>query len=528
VRSSQILMLAALCVAIPGTAATAQAAPATLHLSPSGSDRNACTQSAPCATMDKAYRAASPGQTVLLAPGTYPTQTIKPDSRKTSAARVVFRSAPGGRAVIAGVLIGGSHIELRDLQTPWAVQAGADGVTIRNVIADGISSIVGASNVSVIGGEIFSSKPVATDPVIASLYGKVPTNILIDGVAFHDFRDVGPGNFHHIECLQVGAAVNLTIRNSTFRDCATHDIFVRSWGMVNNSPSPLSNIVIENNFFANTPDGFYGVQILDDLWTGTPKTSFIIRNNSALDSILVRVSNGTAQVRGNIIPSMASYFCSAYGQQKWFDYNLYSSGVKCGPHDRIGDPRFVDPAKLDLHLQPGSSAIAMADPANHPALDIDGKLRPVRGRVDAGASQRESAGIVLGRSIGGVTLGKSRPSINALYGAPKKTRKSRATGPTGTVSTYRTPGGSLKVLYDGKGTVVGVGTTSSYYTTRGGEGVGVAASKVRSAWKLHWLGCQKAYRRNVGPVAVYVSGRSKAVGIWQVKRAFASCDRRLP
>ena len=155
------------------------------------------------------------------------------------------------------------------MQTAWNVRPGANGVTLRNVMADGAVYITGASNVSVLGGQVYSLLPVKSDSQIASFYGKVPTNILFDGVSFHDFQDVGPGNVHHIECLQVGSAINLTVRNSSFRNCATHDIFIRSWGTLNNSPHPLSNIVIQNNSFAKTTSGYYAMQVMDDQWTGS-------------------------------------------------------------------------------------------------------------------------------------------------------------------------------------------------------------------------------------------------------------------
>ena len=142
---------------------------------------------------------------------------------------------------------------------------GANGVTLRNITADGAVYITGASNVSVLGGQVYSPVPVKSDSQIASLRGLVPTNILIDGVSFHDFHDVGPGQVNHIECLQVGAAINLTIRNSSFRNCATHDIFIRSWGMLNNSPSPLSNVVVENNLLAKTTE-----RLLCDAGHGRP------------------------------------------------------------------------------------------------------------------------------------------------------------------------------------------------------------------------------------------------------------------
>ena len=317
----------------PGPAPTG----GTLAVAPTGSDRNSCAPAAPCATFDRAYHQASPGQFVLVAGGSYPSQKITVDQGKVSASSdVVFQPSAGAQVRVAGVGISGSHVELRNMQTAWHVSGGANGVTFRNVAAVAAVYISGgASNISVLGGQIYSPVPVSSDSQIASIYGKVPTNILFDGVAFHDFVDVGPGQLHHIECLQVGAAINLTIRNSSFRNCATHDIFIRSWGMANNSPSPLSNIVIQNNSFAKTTSGYYAMQILDDLWTWSPRTSFFVLNNTAQQSILVRVSNGTAQVRYNNLPSMSAYFCNAYGQKAWFNYNTYAFGTPCGPQDVV-------------------------------------------------------------------------------------------------------------------------------------------------------------------------------------------------
>jgi hypothetical protein len=324
----------------PTPPAPAPAPPAgstgSLAVAPNGSNLNSCTTSAPCLTFDRAYHVAAPGQTVFVAAGSYPAQKINPDSTKRSAtADVVFMPAQGANVKIARTTIGGSHIQLQNLQTPWNVVSTADSVTLRNVSADGPVYISGASNVAVVGGQVYSSTPVASDSMIASIQGKAPTNILIDGVAFHDFQDIGPGNAHHIECLQIGAGINLTIRNSSFRNCASHDIFMRSWGMLNNSPSPLSNVLIQNNSFGKTTAGFYAMQVMDDLWTGSPKTSVAVLNNTAQQAFVVRVTNGTAQVWHNYLPSMSAYFCNSYGQKAWFDYNTYGAGVPCGAHDVV-------------------------------------------------------------------------------------------------------------------------------------------------------------------------------------------------
>jgi hypothetical protein len=284
----------------PGPAGPPPPPGSSLLVATNGSDKNSCAATSPCATFNRAYHVAAPGQAVYVGSGSYPNQTIAVDKTKAGANADVLFLPTAGAVKVAGVTIAGSHIELRNMQTKWAVQAGANGVTFRNVVADGKISISGASNVSVLGGQVYSPSPVSSDPVIASIRGLVPTNILIDGVAFHDWIDVGPGQKNHIECLQVGGAINLTIRNSSFRNCATHDIFIRSWGNVNASPYPLTNIVIQGNSLAATTAGYYAIDIMDDLWTASP-TSFFVLNNTAAQTILVRPTHGTVQIAGNIV-----------------------------------------------------------------------------------------------------------------------------------------------------------------------------------------------------------------------------------
>lgn len=362
-----------------------------LRVTMTGSDANPCTVTAPCLTLNRAYRVAAPGDTVQIAAGKYPAQVIAPDPTKVNATvRVLLQPVPGATVQIARVTVNGSHLELRDVQAPWSIQARAasstDDVVIRNVTASGPVSISGATNVSVLGGAVYSPTPVASDPLVTSANGHVPTNVLIDGVSFHDFVDVGPGQYHHIECLQIGSGINLTIRNSRFRNCATHDIFIRSWGTANGNQHPLTNVVLENNVLEPVLSGYYDFQFLDDLWTGVPSASLLFRDNTVVGANPVfRLTYGTARVRSNIFPSQTRYGCGAYGQRRWLDYNLWQAGAACGPHERVGSAAFVDAAHGDYHLTASSRAIDAGDPGNFAPLDSDGKSRPFGSAPDAGA-----------------------------------------------------------------------------------------------------------------------------------------------
>jgi hypothetical protein len=367
----------------PRTAAAAspgQVAGSTIVVAPSGSDTNPCTRAAPCKTFDRAYRRARPGQVVELAAGRYPDQTVRADARKTGAADVVFRPARRARVTIDGELVvEASHVEFRGFKaTLWKSRLGTDQ-TFRNLDV-GLFYIHGSRNVRVLGGDVGPYDN--TDSQIASLDGRVPTKLLIEGVRFHDARKTDPKA--HTECLQIGSGVGVTIRGNRFLRCADHDIFIRSWGNVNDSPHPLRDFLIENNFFDRPVGGHYSLRLSEQ--EGWPCEHFLIRNNSALGNMYSNCEAKDVLFLSNLQPTKSGFACSEGNGAEW-DYNTYAEGEPCGPHDQIAPLDFVDEKTLDLHLEPGAAARGSAHPTNHPLLDIDGDRRPTRSRPDAGADE---------------------------------------------------------------------------------------------------------------------------------------------
>jgi hypothetical protein len=119
-----------------------------------------------------------------------------------------------------------------------------------------------------------------------------------------------------------------------------------------------------------------------------------------------------------------------------------------------------------------------------------------------GASQREPASIVARRSIGVVRLGMSRSSLLGFYGSPAARRPSKAR--LGRIETYRVHGGALLIGYH-INRVVLVATTSRYYTTPAGLGVGstVPANRVVAN------NCNRAYPAKVRGSGLNVRARSR-------------------
>ena len=265
----------------PGTSACPAPPPggsgsASLYLSPVGSDANPCTQAAPCRTFDRAYHAASLGTIVLLASGDYGGQALSYNAGFVSASSpVVFQPAPGATAQLSGELsLRASsasqpiaNVEFDNLTVGDIYVRYVRNVTFRNV-TNTFFFVRSSDNVSFIGGSSGGDHYGNSD-TIGSMGSGTPasTNVLIDGVRFHDFNnDLSPGT--HDECVFIQESSGVTIRNSTFANCRDFDIYgnVLFGGSIN-------AVTLEGNHFGVTaPVGYYAFRAN----VGT----YVFRNNA--------------------------------------------------------------------------------------------------------------------------------------------------------------------------------------------------------------------------------------------------------
>jgi len=366
------------------------AAPKTVYLSPTGNDSNPCTKSKPCLSFGHVWDNSLAGQTIEVAAGTYGDQQLNPYLLGAPRKKVIFRPAAGAKVTVGEVVVKGSYIEFRGMRFGgWSTTEQARGITFRNISSANMF-IASSQDVSVIGGDIGPGTGLDYDSQITTTSGSQtpPANILIDGVRFHDWWRPAGTDFH-TECLQVGSGINVTIRNSRFERCATHDIFIRSWGQTNGGVHTIRNWTIENNVFGATLDGFFSLNVTEGSDEQQPCEDMLIRNNTLLQDMHVSCPAGGAtgiRVESNIQPSMKSFACGLNGS-KW-NYNVYGSGTPCGPRDRVGNPRFVNAAALDLRLRKGSAAIDRGNPKSFPARDYVGQKRPFGRAPDAGAYEK--------------------------------------------------------------------------------------------------------------------------------------------
>lgn len=529
---------------LAGTTSRAVPSTATIFLAPTGLDTYPCSAQAPCATLQRGYQAAKPGDTVELAAGDYPGQLVAYDPGKDGTSELVtFRAAQGATVRVASLTIGEPsaatgphHLEFRDLTVTgtWSIglnnnraeqAAQVHDIRMRNVNSSAIF-INGAANVSILGGSIGPHVNGGSEITACYRCDYAPQNILIDGVSFHDYTRTDPNK--HMECLHVYPAQRFTLRNSSFRNCAVMDLF-----FANYTGGALSGITIENNRF-DTPGslsgglstGFFPVLFAPN---NEPITNVRIAYNSLLGPIGFNPGTlNNVEITANVGP-MEPFGCN---QAVSYSYNVWTK-AKCGSSDTTASSGFVDPAGFDLHLQRGAAALGRGNSSAHPTSDFEGQLRPVKMRPDAGADQREAAILVPGQSLGALKIGAAAPDVESFYGKPTRRAKwkpagfkppSSRSGKPLIMASYRTRGGALWAIYDGT-RVVGMGTTSPYYSTSAGRGVGSPGADFHG---FRWIDCRRAYRDYRRGVATYfVPARGektgKIVSVSLLRREYEVC-----
>ena len=369
-------------------------APPRAHLlvTPSGSDGNACTASAPCRSFDRAYQVARPGQIVEVAGGDYPAQTI---TGTKAAPKVVFQPRHGATVNVASVKVRADNLELRSMKmVSWDVYEQSAGFTARNLDV-GWFGVWGSKDTSVIGGDIGPSLVGGEFHTVWISFGEnddsETRNLVIDGARFHDFTRAKESD--HTQCIFLTGGNGITIRDSRFVRCDVFSIFAGTPWWKSGLP-PLRNVRIENNSFdASTWGGSYdccsyAIRFAGD-WPSL--TNFRFAYNSSKMPMSFGDSStprSNFEIVGNVFPN------EGCGKGETYRYNVIIGGQKCSPTDRtvpnLAAAGFVAPLarEPDLRLKSGSRAIDAGDPKDFPRRDLFGKKRPAGRAPDAGAYER--------------------------------------------------------------------------------------------------------------------------------------------
>jgi hypothetical protein len=357
----------------PAQPGPASSGPADLFVSSSGSDGNRCTPSAPCASFNRAYQVASPGDVVEISGGSYRGQGVN-GAPKSNGPSILFRPASGASVTVHDLDIDrGSHIEFRDLTvTEDTYNLGAaEYVTYRRVKMRQFF-VRGADHISYIDSDVGPN--VSNDGMnwITAAYqtNNGASDILLDGVRIHDFKKWSSGA--HVDCIGIDDVDGLTIRNTKIWNC---EHFSLIFGKDLWSDRAARNVLIENSFFDCCRSGYYAIGL------GDIEGPMMIRFNSLTLGVgWLGGSTRNVNLNSNVIATNNQANCS---KATW-RYNVVRSGSACG--GVLAGTGFRSPPN-DLHLVNGAAAIGAGDPANHPATDIDGQPRPAGSRPDAGADE---------------------------------------------------------------------------------------------------------------------------------------------
>ena len=451
--SRRVAAIAATTLAAATAAATgsSDAAQRTLYVAPNGSDKAGCTRTAPCRSFDAAYKRARPGDTVLVAGGRYPTQTVGVDPSKLRArADVVFRPAPGAIVRLADLAVYGSHLVFRGSRHPYNFRlrkltsvatrgsATSHDVTFENL--DGEDFNIGPNyDITIKGGDWGPSvacyaRGSATnrrawcpaDSVYAhtgnagsqgdwenhigpdgTIPRQWPHHIVLDGLYIHDQNSLDLVHMHAGGLFLISGH-EITIENSRFERNVVYQIQVQDFtsraccGM---TFGPPRNVVIQNNWFGPPVTGVNdpGGDTTDD---NQPELQLDPRNGACWTNWLIRYNSfrrGPAlgfdsvpcfhnvRVIGNIgaHPGLQCFYDTP---GLMWAYNAWIGG-HCGSTDTtLTSLPYVNQTigHEDYHLTggPAQDLVTGAGPDYVLRRDIDGDGRPRGPARDAGADER--------------------------------------------------------------------------------------------------------------------------------------------
>ncbi len=286
--------LVALGILVAGLSATAStragagaaASAGTYFVSATGSDANPCSQLLPCKTFQRAADVASSGDTVSVACGVYPKQTIRRDTHIDAyVSAVTFKSASRLCASVSGIVLGAnngsasgnapSHLSFSGFDIPngaWAViSTTCANNTLCPPYASDVSLLSSHIHGTMPGGPLVNIGGSTTSITVAGNelgpfccnsdgigIGKVPVqtnpvNVTIDHNYVHDIQDscnpsrwtrtfsgcsgqgFGDGSAapcfpgcDHVDGLQAFGATNLVISDNVWTNAGSQNIFLQT------------------------------------------------------------------------------------------------------------------------------------------------------------------------------------------------------------------------------------------------------------------------------------------------------------
>jgi len=322
------------------------------YVSPSGSDANSGTVSAPWRTAQHAFEAARFGQTICFRAGTYPMATGSHYSQTlnasgTSEHPITITNYPGEVAILHGnTRVQAIYVNFRG--TP-ATGSGLifEGPTGRPL---GLIEVMYSHDV------IFDHVEIRNDDYHAGFYQYGGYRIKLLNSYIHDNGVAGSNLDQGIYWDETAGGGNL-IANCVIDHNAAQGIALYS----GSSSSEPSQVTIVGNTIVN--NGHYGIAVYG---TRNIVVNNILANNGAsFNSQQLGIEHGTDHfIDSNILWS------SIAAQQ-----GMYNPAGQRVTNSTIKNPLFADPAKHNYHLLAGSPAIGAGNAKYAAPIYADGGKR---------------------------------------------------------------------------------------------------------------------------------------------------------
>ena len=385
-----------------------------------------------CGSIDRAWSACRPGDTITVRAGSYGPLTISGDKASPGC---VVTGEPG--VTIGGLVTGGAFLTLRNVtidvgdakRAGWAARAG--NVTLSNVRIHGPYATVdisGVANVSWLGGELGSAGQPGGRRVCGEDAEPVQIDdadhVTIDHVTLYP-QDADPTpsgcsvNGFHLEMIRVdGGTRFFTLRNSTFVSgdhSGTASVFITK----PEGGADPHDLTFANNFFG-TNDSVGAFDVHSNVSTCLNFT-FAYNTFLASPGIFQCVSAANVQWIGNLGARSPTTAClGSFAGNVWQDTGRDSCGRDTwvtgtrGQVDRLG---LGGPD--GFHLQPGSPAIDAGEALGYcttalAGRDHDGQLRPRANRCDAGADELDAGGGAVDATLAAPTWRRTRSGARTL------------------------------------------------------------------------------------------------------------------
>jgi hypothetical protein len=364
------------------TVASLTATACTLYVSPSGSDSNPGTLSAPWQTPQKAADSAAAGETVCFRGGSYP-QTITSGYQQTfnnsgsTGNPIVFTNYPGEIAVIQGsTRINGSYLTFRG--TPQGTGS-CDAINHCGFVFEGsqgynIDAIdiccASSSNPNFV---LLDHVEIRLATYHAGLYEEGCNNAIVgsyvhDNGAFNANRFEDNGIYWSVTpsgCSNGGLIANNLVENNYSKGIQLYD--------GGSSTSPANVTVIENTSVNN---GAQGAVVWGD--HNTFVNNILYNNNNLSGGAAAGAQGGLYSGLANLVDQNLTF--DPPGNSGW------NNPVGCCiTNNKQGDPLFLNPLGLDWHILASSPAVGFSNPNYIRPTDKDGVLRG--SSPDAGAYQ---------------------------------------------------------------------------------------------------------------------------------------------